>query len=78
MPSAWTYVPPVPVAEVRVPEDWRFVIASSGVAARKTGAARDAYNNLALTVRRAPADLEHARVSGAIAARRAGVRSRRR
>jgi len=48
--SAWTYVPPVPVAEVRVPEDWRFVIASSGVAARKTGAARDAYNNLALTV----------------------------
>ena len=48
--SAWTYVPPVPVAEVRVPEDWRFVIASSGVAARKTGGARDAYNNLALTV----------------------------
>jgi galactokinase len=48
--SAWTYVPPAPVAEVRVPGDWRFVIASSGVAARKTGAARDAYNNLALTV----------------------------
>lgn len=49
--SAWTYVPPVPVADVRVPDDWRFVIASSGVAARKTGAARDDYNNLSLSVR---------------------------
>jgi len=49
--SAWTYVPPVPVADVRVPDDWRFVIASSGVAARKTGAARESYNNLALNVR---------------------------
>ena len=49
--SAWTYVPPVHVADVRLPEDWEFVIASSGVAARKTGAARDSYNALALTVR---------------------------
>ena len=49
--AAWTFVPPVHVADVRVPDDWRFVIASSGVAARKTGEARDSYNNLALAVR---------------------------
>ena len=76
--AAWTYVPPVPVAEVRVPEDWRFVIASSGVAARKTGAARDAYNNLALTVRALLQIWNTLRVSRAIASRRAGVRPRRR
>ncbi len=49
--AAWTFVPPVHVTDVRVPDDWRFVIASSGVAARKTGEARDSYNNLALAVR---------------------------
>jgi galactokinase len=49
--AAWTFVPPAPVADVRIPEDWRFVIASSGVAARKTGEARDFYNNLSLAVR---------------------------
>jgi galactokinase len=48
--AAWTFVPPAHVADVRVPEDWRFVIASSGVAARKTGEARDSYNNLSLGV----------------------------
>jgi galactokinase len=49
--SAWTFVPPEHVADVALPEDWRLVIASSGVAARKTGAARDAYNDLAVGVR---------------------------
>ena len=49
--AAWTFVPPVHVTDVRMPDDWRFVIASSGVAARKTGEARDSYNNLALAVR---------------------------
>jgi len=49
--SAWTFVPVAHVADVRIPAGWRFVIASSGVAARKTGAARDGYNNLALGVR---------------------------
>ena len=49
--AAWTFVPPAHIADVRVPEDWRFVIASSGVAARKTGEARDSYNNLSLAVR---------------------------
>ena len=32
----------------RFPADWTFVIASSGVAAKKTGGARDAYNRLSL------------------------------
>ena len=49
--AAWRFVPPVHEADVRVPEDWRFVIASSGVSARKTGEARDSYNNLSLAVR---------------------------
>jgi galactokinase len=49
--SAWTFVPPAHLADVRLPEDWRFIIASSGVAARKAGEARDSYNNLALAVR---------------------------
>jgi galactokinase len=49
--AAWRFVPPVHEADVRVPEDWRFVIASSGVAARKTGEARESYNNLSLAVR---------------------------
>jgi galactokinase len=49
--AAWRFVPPVHEADVRVPEDWQFVIASSGVAARKTGEARDSYNNLSLAVR---------------------------
>ncbi len=31
-------------------EDWRFVVASSGVAADKTGDARDSYNRLSLAV----------------------------
>jgi galactokinase len=49
--AAWRFVPPVHEADVRVPEDWRIVIACSGVAARKTGEARESYNNLSLAVR---------------------------
>ena len=48
--SMWSYLPPVHLADTRLPDDWRLVIASSGAAARKTGAARDAYNTLSLTV----------------------------
>jgi galactokinase len=44
--SAWRFVPIQHLAEVAVPAGWKFVIASSGVAAKKTGGARDAYNRL--------------------------------
>jgi galactokinase len=49
--SAWRFVPIQHVADVAMPGDWTFAIASSGVAARKTGGARDAYNRLSLLVR---------------------------
>ena len=49
--SAWRFAPIQHVADAPVPPDWRFVIASSGVAAKKTGAARDAYNRLSSLVR---------------------------
>jgi galactokinase len=45
--SAWRFVPVTHVRDVHVPDDWMFVIASSGVAADKTGSAKDAYNRLA-------------------------------
>ena len=45
--SAFAFVPLRHLADARVPDGWRFVIASSGVTAEKTGAARDAYNRLA-------------------------------
>ncbi len=35
---------PLRLTHVRVPGDWRFVVASSGVKAQKSGAARTAYN----------------------------------
>jgi galactokinase len=37
----------VPVGLVRLPGEWAFVIASSGVAAQKTGPARERYNSVA-------------------------------
>jgi galactokinase len=49
--SAWRFAPIHHVADVAIPQDWMFVIASSGVAARKTGAAKDAYNRLSLLAR---------------------------
>ena len=48
---AWTFVPVAHVADAGIPADWQFVIASSAVAARKTGEALPLYNNLALAVR---------------------------
>ena len=49
--SAWRFVPIHHVADVAVPAAWQFVIASSGVAAKKTGGAQDAYNRLSFQVR---------------------------
>jgi galactokinase len=49
--SAWRFAPIQHVAEVAIPPDWMFVIASSGVAAKKTGAAKDPYNRLSFLVR---------------------------
>ena len=49
--SAWRFAPIQHVADAAIPPDWMFVIASSGVAARKTGAAKDAYNRLSFLVR---------------------------
>jgi galactokinase len=44
--SAFSYIPVRAQGEARLPDNWRFVIASSGVAAEKTGSARGAYNRL--------------------------------
>jgi galactokinase len=44
--SAFSFVPMRRIADAPVPDQWRFVIAASGVTAEKTGAARDAYNRL--------------------------------
>jgi galactokinase len=49
--SAWRFAPIQHVADVTIPPAWMFVIASSGVAAKKTGAAKDAYNRLSFLVR---------------------------
>jgi len=48
--SAWRFAPIQHVADAAIPPDWMFVIASSGVAARKTGAAKDSYNGLSFLV----------------------------
>ena len=45
--TRFAFVPMRERGTVRVPEDWQFVVASSGVAAEKTGAALGAYNRLA-------------------------------
>ena len=42
--SAYRYAPVAALADVRVPDAWVFVIATSGVGAEKTGNARDRYN----------------------------------
>jgi len=44
--SAFSFIPMRLLDVVRLPRDWRIVIAASGVKAEKTGAARDAYNRL--------------------------------
>ncbi len=45
--SAFGFVPMRHVTDVELPEDWRFVLTPSGVAADKTGGARGPYNRLA-------------------------------
>lgn len=45
--SGFAFVPMRHIGSVRVPGDWRFVLAPSGVASEKTGAAQDLYNRLA-------------------------------
>jgi len=44
--AAWSFVPARHVAGVGIPDGWTFVIAASGVAARKTGEAKESYNRL--------------------------------
>ena len=45
--TAFSFVPMRLLTTVRLPEGWSCIVASSGVAAEKTGRARDAYNRLA-------------------------------
>jgi galactokinase len=47
MLAAYAFVPMRHVASVPLPETWTVVVASSGVAAEKTGAALQSYNRLA-------------------------------
>src|SRR4051794_5517730 len=49
--SAFRFVPMRPGATCRVPDEWRFVLAPSGVPSEKTGAAKDRYNRLSLGTR---------------------------
>jgi galactokinase len=48
--TAFAFVPPRAIGAAEVPDWWRFVIAPSGVAARKTGDAKEPYNRLAAGV----------------------------
>lgn len=45
--TSFAFVPMREIGTVSVPDGWRFVVASSGIAAEKTGAALNAYNRLA-------------------------------
>lgn len=45
--AAFAFVPMRAIDVVPLPEQWRFVLTPSGVAASKTGTAREAYNRLA-------------------------------
>jgi galactokinase len=45
--SAFAFVPLRHVDEVRLPDDWWFVLTPSGIAADKTGGAKGPYNSLA-------------------------------
>ena len=49
--SAFRFVPMRSDATCRVPDEWRFVLAPSGVPSEKTGAAKDQYNRLSLGTR---------------------------
>lgn len=52
MVSAYAFVPARALGAERIPDEWRFVIAPSGVAARKTGEAREPYNRLSAGISR--------------------------
>jgi galactokinase len=45
--SAFSFVPMRHIRDVELPDDWRFVLTPSGVAADKTGGAKGPYNRLA-------------------------------
>jgi galactokinase len=45
--SSFAFVPLRHVDDVRMPDDWCFVVTPSGIAADKTGGAKGPYNNLA-------------------------------
>jgi galactokinase len=49
--SGYAFIPMRDLGDVAVPHSWRFVIASSGVTAEKTGNAQEAYNRLAAGAR---------------------------
>jgi len=49
--TAYSYVPVRHLDEAAMPDDWRFVIASSGVHADKAGGAKDRYNRAPLLTR---------------------------
>jgi galactokinase len=46
MLSAYAFVPMRPLESVRLPAEWAIAVATSGVAAEKTGAALNSYNRL--------------------------------
>ena len=49
--SLYRFVPVTPLAETRMPDDWTFVIASSGVQADKADSVKDRYNRASNGVR---------------------------
>jgi len=49
--SLYRFVPVTPLGETRMPPDWTFVIASSGVQADKAGSVKDRYNRASNGVR---------------------------
>jgi galactokinase len=49
--SLYRFVPVTPLAETRMPDDWTFVVASSGVQADKADSVKDRYNRAANGVR---------------------------
>jgi galactokinase len=49
--SAFAYVPVVHQGDAAMPDDWRFLVVSSGIEADKAGAARDRYNRASLATR---------------------------
>jgi galactokinase len=46
--AAFSYVPTRPEGEAAVPDDWRFIVMTSGVEAAKAGAAKGSYNRASL------------------------------